>query len=97
MKTDVQTKCHHIGSPGVPFVVGTSTTPSHSVSGNIQQALALMKHYNPAIRSRVSVEQPDLDRKHPSVRSQRKPIQVTASELSVVIADLTDEFGALQQ
>jgi centrosomal protein CEP57 len=96
IKTDVQTKCCCTGIPEIPFVAGTSATPSHSVRGNIQQALALMKHYHPARVSRQSVQQPSSDRRRCSVKSQRKPRPVTASELSAVIGDLTDEFGALQ-
>ncbi|XP_065837995.1 centrosomal protein of 57 kDa-like [Oscarella lobularis] len=41
VETDVQTD-----GPDMPFVVGTSTAPSHSVTGNVQQTLAMMKRRN---------------------------------------------------
>eukprot|EP00118_Oscarella_pearsei_P006148 m.27960 g.27960 ORF g.27960 m.27960 type:complete len:307 (+) comp30506_c0_seq1:67-987(+) len=43
VKTDIQTNSD---GPEMPFVVAKSTTPTHSVTGNIQQTLAMMKRRN---------------------------------------------------
>ncbi|KAM4529558.1 centrosomal protein CEP57L1 [Fundulus diaphanus] len=48
------------GSPGhkkMPFVIGTSTSPSHSVHANVQSILHLMKHHHPQLCERVSTLQ----------------------------------------
>ncbi|XP_044024413.1 centrosomal protein CEP57L1 isoform X2 [Siniperca chuatsi] len=38
----------------MPFVAGTSTSPSHSVHANIQSILHMMKHHQPQLCERVS-------------------------------------------
>eukprot|EP00117_Sycon_ciliatum_P010068 scpid19888/ scgid12111/ len=38
----------------IPFVVGQSTAPSHSVGGSLQQVLAELKRHHPVICDRVS-------------------------------------------
>ncbi|XP_061602769.1 centrosomal protein CEP57L1 [Cololabis saira] len=38
----------------VPFVAGTSTSPSHSVHANVQTILHMMKHHQPQLCERVS-------------------------------------------
>ncbi|XP_017278696.1 centrosomal protein CEP57L1 [Kryptolebias marmoratus] len=45
------------GSPRhkiMPFVAGTSTSPSHSVHANVQSILHMMKHHQPQLCERVS-------------------------------------------
>ncbi|XP_054877477.1 centrosomal protein CEP57L1 isoform X2 [Poeciliopsis prolifica] len=41
----------------VPFVIGTSTSPSHSVHANVQSILHMMKHHQPHLCERVSALQ----------------------------------------
>uniref|UniRef100_A0A8P4KQS8 Centrosomal protein 57kDa-like protein 1 n=2 Tax=Dicentrarchus labrax TaxID=13489 RepID=A0A8P4KQS8_DICLA len=41
----------------MPFVAGTSTSPSHSVHANIQSILHMMKHHQPQLCERVSALQ----------------------------------------
>ncbi|XP_074472636.1 centrosomal protein CEP57L1 isoform X2 [Sebastes fasciatus] len=41
----------------MPFVAGTSTSPSHSVHANIQSILHMMKHHQPQLCERVSTLQ----------------------------------------
>ena len=36
----------------IPFVVGTSTSQSHSVAGNYQQLIAMLKSHNTAVCGR---------------------------------------------
>lgn len=38
----------------LPFVAGTSTSPSHSVHANVQSILHMMKHHQPQLCERVS-------------------------------------------
>ncbi|XP_054618743.1 centrosomal protein CEP57L1 [Dunckerocampus dactyliophorus] len=38
----------------IPFVAGTSTSPSHSVHANVQSILHMMKHHQPQLCQRVS-------------------------------------------
>lgn len=38
----------------MPFVAGTSTSPSHSVHANVQSILHMMKHHQPQLCERVS-------------------------------------------
>ncbi|XP_008395889.1 centrosomal protein CEP57L1 isoform X1 [Poecilia reticulata] len=41
----------------MPFVIGTSTSPSHSVHANVQSILHMMKHHQPQLCERVSALQ----------------------------------------
>ncbi|XP_041831144.1 centrosomal protein CEP57L1 isoform X2 [Melanotaenia boesemani] len=55
-KTSEQSKLE-TGSPKhqkMPFVAGTSTSPSHSVHANVQSILHMMKHHQPKLCKQVS-------------------------------------------
>lgn len=45
----------HSISQKMPFVAGTSTSPSHSVHANVQSILHMMKHHQPQLHERVSL------------------------------------------
>ncbi|XP_034555903.1 centrosomal protein CEP57L1 [Notolabrus celidotus] len=57
-KTTKKTPRHNeLASPRhtkMPFVAGTSTSPSHSVHANVQSILHMMKHHQPQLCDRVS-------------------------------------------
>ncbi|XP_068199175.1 centrosomal protein CEP57L1 isoform X4 [Antennarius striatus] len=40
---------------GVPFITGTSTSPSHSLHANMQSLLHMMKHHQPRLCQRLGV------------------------------------------
>nr|XP_020488540.1 centrosomal protein CEP57L1 [Labrus bergylta] len=44
----------HRRHPKMPFVAGTSTSPSHSVHANVQSILHMMKHHQPQLCEHVS-------------------------------------------
>ncbi|XP_043962879.1 centrosomal protein CEP57L1 isoform X1 [Gambusia affinis] len=46
-----------LGLKKMPFVIGTSTSPSHSVHANVQSILHMMKHHQPQLCERVSALQ----------------------------------------
>lgn len=45
----------HSFNQKMPFVAGTSTSPSHSVHANVQSILHMMKHHQPQLHERVSL------------------------------------------
>ncbi|NXE66054.1 CEP57 protein, partial [Calcarius ornatus] len=85
----------------VPFVAGKSTSPSHSVTANVQHVLHLMKHHNKALCNRHVVN--DTPAKptstaHPACRSRPSLTMDSSSsqeELSEVLLTLQDEFGQM--
>ncbi|NXQ15048.1 CEP57 protein, partial [Peucedramus taeniatus] len=86
----------------VPFVAGKSTSPSHSVTANVQHVLHLMKHHTKALCNRRVVN--DTPAKptptsRPASKSRRPslPIDLSSSqeELSEVLLTLQDEFGQM--
>ncbi|XP_026174399.1 centrosomal protein CEP57L1 isoform X1 [Mastacembelus armatus] len=62
----------------MPFVAGTSTSPSHSVHANVQSILHMMKHHQPQLCERVSVL-------HKSRCSARKSLQKDFSPSSTAV------------
>ena len=44
---------YHMKVDHLPFVVGQSTAPSHSLAGNLQSVLAQLKHHHPIICDHV--------------------------------------------
>ncbi|XP_041272975.1 centrosomal protein of 57 kDa [Pyrgilauda ruficollis] len=86
----------------VPFVAGKSTSPSHSVTANVQHVLHLMKHHTKALCNRRVVN--DTPAKptstgHPACKSRRPSLAMDSSssqeELSEVLLTLQDEFGQM--
>ncbi|NXP86051.1 CEP57 protein, partial [Passerina amoena] len=86
----------------VPFVAGKSTSPSHSVTANVQHVLHLMKHHSKALCNRHVVN--DTPAKptssgHPACKSRRPCLTMDSSssqeELSEVLLTLQDEFGQM--
>ncbi|XP_026196529.1 centrosomal protein CEP57L1 isoform X2 [Anabas testudineus] len=61
----------------MPFVAGTSTSPSHSVHANVQSILHMMKHHHPQLCERVSAL-------HRSGCSVKKSLQKEFSSPSTV-------------
>ncbi|XP_026146590.1 centrosomal protein cep57l1 isoform X1 [Carassius auratus] len=82
----------------LPFVAGTSTSPSHSVNANVQSVLHLMKHRNPRLCERVSALQKSVSENQ---RAQRRPpsspskAASTLGSLSDLLLDLQDELGQM--
>ncbi|XP_021392223.3 centrosomal protein of 57 kDa [Lonchura striata] len=86
----------------VPFVAGKSTSPSHSVSANVQHVLHLMKHHSKALCNRHVVN--DCPAKptsagHPASKSRQTYVPMDSSssqeELSEVLLTLQDELGQM--
>ncbi|KTF76695.1 hypothetical protein cypCar_00042811 [Cyprinus carpio] len=82
----------------LPFVAGTSTSPSHSVNANVQSVLHLMKHRNPRLCERVSAlqksgsENQRAERRPPSSPSRAAS---ALGSLSDVLLALQDELGQM--
>ncbi|XP_016391455.1 centrosomal protein cep57l1-like isoform X2 [Sinocyclocheilus rhinocerous] len=82
----------------LPFVAGTSTSPSHSVNANVQSVLHLMKHRNPRLCERVSALQKSGSENHwaecrpPSSPSRAAP---ALGNLSDLLLALQDELGQM--
>ncbi|XP_071954896.1 centrosomal protein of 57 kDa-like [Antedon mediterranea] len=76
----------------LPFVAGKSTTPSHSLSSNLQSVLAMLKTHNPAwcnngpLMKRVN----GTVHRRPSVSSS-----TSESDLADLMLGLQDEFGQM--
>lgn len=90
----------------MPFVAGTSTSPSHSVHANVQSILHLMKHHQPQLHERVSQLQKPTSRvrkglhKNFSISSnvqQKLNRESSESEesLSDLLLALQDELGQM--
>ncbi|NXU37406.1 CEP57 protein, partial [Drymodes brunneopygia] len=86
----------------VPFVAGKSTSPSHSVTANVQHVLHLMKHHTKALCNRHVVNDTPLAKPssigHPASKSRPSLLMDSSSsqeELSEVLLTLQDEFGQM--
>ncbi|XP_053737679.1 centrosomal protein CEP57L1 isoform X1 [Synchiropus splendidus] len=87
----------------MPFVAGTSTSPSHSVHANVQGILHLMKHHQPHLCERISALQRPSSaakknlQKHFSSHDRSEPEQTVQSleSLSDILLALQDELGRM--
>ncbi|KAA0708522.1 Centrosomal protein cep57l1 [Triplophysa tibetana] len=82
----------------LPFVAGTSTSPSHSVNANVQGVLHMMKHRNLRLCERVSAQQKSAsesqrDRCRPP--SSPRKSDSTLGSLSEILLALQDELGQM--
>ncbi|XP_028295745.1 centrosomal protein CEP57L1 [Gouania willdenowi] len=89
----------------MPFVAGTSTSPSHSVHANVQSILHMMKHHQPQLCERLSgLHRPgvrkNLQRNFPPpsnavTKPERLPVDQKLSSLSDLLLALQDELGQM--
>uniref|UniRef100_A0A3P8TF92 Centrosomal protein 57kDa-like protein 1 n=1 Tax=Amphiprion percula TaxID=161767 RepID=A0A3P8TF92_AMPPE len=91
----------------MPFVAGTSTSPSHSVHANVQTILHMMKHHQPQLCERVSAlhrtgcgAKKSLQKDFPpSSTALHKPDSLPPdqllSSLSDLLLGLQDELGQM--
>lgn len=82
----------------LPFVAGTSTSPSHSVNANVQSVLHLMKHRNPRLCERVSALQKSVsENQQAQCRPPSSPSKAasTLGSLSDILLALQDELGQM--
>lgn len=93
----------------MPFVAGTSTSPSHSVHANVQSILHMMKHHQPQLCERVSalhrsgcgakksLQKAFSPTSTTSHKLERKPEQAdqSLSSLSDLLLALQDELGQM--
>uniref|UniRef100_A0A8C6UFN3 Centrosomal protein 57kDa-like protein 1 n=1 Tax=Neogobius melanostomus TaxID=47308 RepID=A0A8C6UFN3_9GOBI len=93
----------------MPFVAGTSTSPSHSVHANVQSILHMMKHHQPQLHERVSLLQKSVRGARKSLRKdfstsnavqQRRNSESRESEASLgslydLLLALQDELGQM--
>ncbi|XP_035473727.1 centrosomal protein CEP57L1 isoform X1 [Scophthalmus maximus] len=97
------------GRKRMPFVAGTSISPSHSVHANVQSILHMMKHHQPQLCERVSAlhssgcgAKKSLQKNFsPSSPSSKKPdelsepVDQSLSSLSDLLLALQDELGQM--
>ena len=83
----------------VPFVAGTSLSPSHSVAANYQRVVSLMKSHGPLCGAVAAGSSRKLKRQRyttsPSQRYTAPPTGVSIAELEVLLAGLEEELGEL--
>uniref|UniRef100_A0A8C5SJC1 Centrosomal protein 57 n=1 Tax=Laticauda laticaudata TaxID=8630 RepID=A0A8C5SJC1_LATLA len=81
----------------VPFVAGKSTSPSHSVTANVQHVLHLMKQHSKALcNNRVISEAPMSKPTSRGRRSSTSSLSSTSQgDLSEVLLTLQDELGQM--
>ncbi|XP_051510260.1 centrosomal protein cep57l1-like isoform X2 [Myxocyprinus asiaticus] len=82
----------------LPFVAGTSTSPSHSVNVNVQSVLHIMKHRNPRLCERVSALQKLGSENHQAQHRPPSSLSKAASALgsiSEILLALQDELGQM--
>ena len=82
----------------VPFIVGTSLSPSYSVGANYQQVVSLMKSHSPLLcGAAAACSSRKLRKERNTTNSQRRPAQpaVTIAELEVLLRGLEEELGEL--
>ena len=82
----------------VPFVAGTSLSPSFSVGANYQRVVSLMKSHTPLLCGAVAASSSRKLKKQRCVASQRQcplPPSVSMAELQVLLAGLEEELGEL--
>ncbi|XP_051955068.1 centrosomal protein CEP57L1 isoform X3 [Xyrauchen texanus] len=78
----------------LPFVAGTSTSPSHSVNVNVQSVLHIMKHRNPrrCALQKSGSEKHQAQHRPPSTLSNAAS---TLGSISEVLLALQDELGQM--
>ena len=81
----------------VPFVAGTSLSPSHSVSANYQRVVSLMKSHTPLLCGAVAASSSRKLKKQRCTTRQCHlvPPGVTLAELEALLAGLEEELGEL--
>ncbi|KAI1897610.1 hypothetical protein AGOR_G00085040 [Albula goreensis] len=81
----------------MPFVAGTSTGPSHSVSANVQSVLHMMKHHHPQLCDRIrSLRRSGSEtRRHPRRALSSNQTAPVLSNLSELLLALQDELGQM--
>ncbi|KAM4713332.1 centrosomal protein CEP57L1 isoform 2-T2 [Anableps anableps] len=108
-KTNKTLKQNEVGSGSlrhkkIPFVIGTSTSPSHSVHANVQSILHMMKHHQPQLCERMSALQRSGCRVKKNLEndfsdSVPKPDSPPADQSQTLLSDLLlalqDELGQM--
>ena len=83
----------------VPFVAGTSLSPSHSVAANYQRVISLMKSHGPLCGAVAASSSRKLKRqRYSTTPSQRYTVSrpgVPIAELKALLAGLEEELGEL--
>ena len=81
----------------VPFVAGTSLSPSHSIAANYQRVVSLMKAHNPLLCGAVAASNSKKLRKqkYATGKSRPSPPPVTLAELEALLSGLEEELGEL--
>ncbi|KAG9347610.1 hypothetical protein JZ751_005181 [Albula glossodonta] len=81
----------------MPFVAGTSTGPSHSVSANVQSVLHMMKHHHPQLCDRIrSLRRSGSEtRRGPRRAVSSNQTAPVLSNLSELLLALQDELGQM--
>ena len=93
---------YHLNLNDIPFVIGTSTSPSHAVSANVQSLLHDLKHHSP-LYCNENVLRKKKPRTINSKKSQRfkddsvqlKVLSEADQDLNELLLTLQDEYGKL--
>ena len=80
----------------IPFITGTSTSPSHCVSANMQKLLHDLKQHNPVYCNDQVVHEPSSSSSSDSDERGRKRVRASTEEdLRDLLLALQDEFGKM--
>ena len=79
----------------VPFVAGTSTSPSHAVSTNMQRLLHDLKHHNPLYCNEEVLGGCSCEEKTRPTEERGRRRKSTEEDLNDLLCALQDEFGKL--
>ncbi|CAK6961874.1 centrosomal protein CEP57L1 [Scomber scombrus] len=79
----------------MPFVAGTSTSPSHSVHANVQSILHMMKHHQPQLCERVSALHRSGCRAKRSLQKALSPTTTTVRKPEREPEQAVDSLGSL--
>ena len=87
---------YHLNLADVPFITGTSTSPSHAVSANMQRLLHDLKQHNPVYCNDQVVQESNSSSSDSEDRG-RSCVRVSSTEedLRDLLSALQDEFGKM--
>lgn len=104
-KTSSLPSHYHLNLADIPFVIGTSTSPSHAVSANVQSLLHDLKHHSPLYcnenvlrkkKKRTNSSKKKSSSSSSSDTSVRLKVLAGADEdLNELLLTLQDEYGKL--
>ncbi|XP_076801794.1 centrosomal protein of 57 kDa-like [Clavelina lepadiformis] len=99
---------YRVNLADIPFVTGTSTSPSHAVSANVQKLLHRLKHHSPLYCNDQVVcdeiqssdnnsgdDEPTVNQNKIKLKPASRKLSSTEEDLSDLLVALQDEFGRM--